>query len=99
MVVMLLEQNIKGSFYPCLERNDHILGNQWLANSEFFLTLMLNFKRKIKHALHTSYPLHQSHPPPAQQLTNISFFAKARKARNANKVYNVIREVIWALLY
>lgn len=48
---MLLEQNRKGPFYPSLERNNLILGNQWLANSQFSLTLeMLNFEITNKQA-------------------------------------------------
>lgn len=55
MVIMLLEQNRKGPFYPSLERNNLILGNQRLTNSQFSLTLSLSFKTTNTQAFHT-YP-------------------------------------------
>lgn len=91
---MLLEQNRKGPFYPSLERNNLILGNQWLANSQFSLTLeMLNFEITNKQAPppHTYCTNSHTH---TESLTNTVSFAKTLKAGNANKVYNMIREVI-----
>lgn len=98
MVTMLLEQNRKGPFFSSLERNSLILGNQWLTNSLFSLTQMLNFSNnKQMNPIHPSSHTH-THPP-THNLTTIFSFAKALKTRNANTLYNIIREEIWASVY
>lgn len=79
MVIMLLEQNRKRPFYPSLERNNLILGNQWLTNSQFPLTLSLSFKTTDTQAFRT-YPLTEPHTH-TQSLINIFFLWKSTEGQ------------------